>query len=95
MQGNLRNQFRFAMMGFAVTAFFVVYQLATEPGASRDHTIMISFVVLCPPSLLVVPVIDAEVGTRAFYFVWGFIAILNAALYGAISALVRQRKRSV
>ncbi len=94
MAGNLHRHFRFAMIGLSVTALFVMYQLLTDPGSSRDHRIMIAFLFLCPPSLLSVAVIDAEVGTSAFYFLWTIIGFLNAALYGTVSALIRRRKKS-
>lgn len=95
MQANFRSHFRFAMLGFAVAAFFVAYQLLTStlPDSPRDTPVMIAFVVLCPPSLLSVLVREVEIGTHAFYFVWAVIAILNAAFYGTISALIRRRKR--
>jgi len=89
-----------AMLGFSVTALFVRYQwltssLSEAPHVARDSTIMIFFVVLCPPSLLYAFVTDAEVGTSAFYFVWIFIAILNAALYWTVSAIISRRKKSL
>ena len=95
MAGNFHNNFRFAMLGLSITALFVVYQMLTEPGVSRDHVVMIGFVILCPPSLLSVPFVDIEVGTRAFYIMWTLIGILNAALYATIAALITRRKKSV
>ena len=94
MAGTFHNSFRFAMLGLSITALFVVYQLLTEPGVSRDHRVMIGFIVLCPPSLLSVPFLDIEVGTRSFYFMWALIGILNAALYGTITALITRRRKS-
>jgi hypothetical protein len=94
MAGNFHNNFRFAMLGLSITALFVVYQLLTEPGVSRDHLVMIGFIVLCPPSLLSLPFIDVEVGTRPFYFLWALIGLLNASLYGLIFALARRWKKS-
>jgi predicted permease len=96
MAGNLHNKFRFAMLGFAITALFVVYQLVTSTFADtpRDSVMMIFFTMLCPTSLLAIPVIDAEVGTSGFYFLWIVIGILNAALYATIAALIGRRKKS-
>jgi len=94
MAGSFHNNFRFATLGLSFTALFVVYQMLTEPGVSRDHLVMIGFVVLCPPSLLSVPFIDVEVGTRSFYVMWALIGILNALLYGTITALIMRRKKS-
>jgi|SRR5579863_5583045 len=95
MAGNFHNNFRFAMLGLSITALFVVYQLLTEPGVSREHLVMIGFIVLCPASLLSIPFIDVEAGTRAFYFMWSLIGILNATLYGTITALIARRKKSL
>ena len=84
------------MLGFSITALFVVYQLVTSSAgdAARDSAMMIFFVVLCPPSLLLGPTIDPEVGSRAFYFLWIVIGILNAGLYAAVTALISRLKKS-
>jgi len=84
------------MLGFSVTALFVAYQLVTSTlaDAPRDSAMMIFFTVLCPTSLLAIPIIDAEVGTRGFYFLWIVVGILNAALYATIAALISRRKKS-
>ena len=84
------------MLGFSITALFVAYQLVTSTFAEtpRDSAMMIFFTVLCPTSLLAIPIIDAEVGTRSFYFLWIVVGILNAALYGTIVALISRRKKS-
>jgi glycerol uptake facilitator-like aquaporin len=96
MAGNLHNKFRFAMLGFSITALFVAYQLVTDSvaNAPRDSAMMIFFAVLCPPSLLLAPTIDPEIGSRSFYFLWIVIGMLNAALYGTIAALISRRKKS-
>jgi len=88
---------RTAVLGFTITAVFVTYQLITDVQSpiSRNPLLMVAFVVLCPPSLLSVPVIDAEVGTSAFYFVWTVIGVLNAALYGGVRALLLRWPRKV
>ena len=87
-----RVNFRWAMFGIAVTAFFLSYQMLTEtPSAvSRSSEFMIVFVVLCPPSLLSVA-LDPEVGSNGFYVLWTVVALLNAALYATIRALVTKR----
>lgn len=95
MAANPHTKFRFAMLGFSITALFVAYQLLTDSvsDAPREPAMMIFFVVLCPPSLLSVPV-DPEVGSRAFYFLWIVVGIFNAGLYGTIAALISRRKKS-
>lgn len=52
---------------------------------------MLTFVILCPPSLLSIPLIDVEVGTNGFYIVWIVIGMLNAALYAGIRVLLSKR----
>jgi hypothetical protein len=53
------------------------------------------FAVFCPPSLLSMPIIDAEIGTGAYYFVFSIVALLNSALYGFVAAVVlRLREKS-
>jgi hypothetical protein len=42
------------------------------------------FIFLCAPSLLSVPLIDVESGTRDFAMVWLVIGDVNAALYAMI-----------
>jgi len=82
------------MLGLAVTAGFVAYQLIVDLQSPRSPSpaVMIAFVILCPPSLLSIPFLDAEVGTSGFYFLWTFIGILNAALYAAVRALIVRAK---
>jgi len=79
-----------AMFGLAITAVFVSYQLLTDVAISRSSTLMVLFVVLCPPSLLSVAM-DTELGTNNFYFLWAVIALLNAGLYATIRVLISRR----
>ncbi len=92
MRTSGRSTFSFAMFGFAITAVFVSYQLLTDPQSplSRNSTLMIVLVILCPPSLLSV-VTDPEVGTNGFYLLWTVIALLNAGLYATIRAIFTRR----
>jgi hypothetical protein len=55
----------------------------------------VTILVLCPPSLLSALFIDAEIGTSGFYFIWVFIAVLNAALYSAVGAAVARCYRGL
>jgi hypothetical protein len=48
--------------------------------------VLVTTLVLCPPSLLSALFIDAEIGTSGFYFIWFFIALFNAALYAAVGS---------
>jgi len=80
------------MFGFAITAVFVSYQLLTDSQSpiSRNSSLMIVLVILCPPSLLSVAA-DPEVGTNDYYLLWTLIALLNAGLYATVRALLIRR----
>jgi len=86
--------FRAAVLGFAITAAFVSYQLVTDSSSllSRSPSMMLIFVVLCPPSLLSVAK-PVEVGTNGFYFLWALIGVLNAALYGTVRTILSKRQK--
>jgi hypothetical protein len=90
-----KNNLKFGFLGLAICSLFVVYQVVTDSAASPPpplHSSLLTLLVaLCPPSLLSVPFIDAEVGTSGFYFIWSFIGVLNAALYAAVGALIVDR----
>src|SRR6476646_8128412 len=93
MTASGRGIFRSAVLGFAITAAFVSYQLLTDSQSpfTRSSALMVSFLVLCPPSALSIAVNQPEVGTDAFYLLWGSIALLNAALYAGIRAIASRR----
>lgn len=44
--------------------------------------------ILCPPSLLSIPLIDVEVGTPDYRIMWTVFALMNAALYGGIGSVI-------
>ena len=92
---DLLKPFRFATIGFSITVLFVVYQLLANLDlfSLREFLPMIISAILCPPSLISARMIDAEIGTHAFYVLWAVIAILNAALYFVVAAMLRTRKR--
>jgi hypothetical protein len=81
-----------AALGLAITLVIVVYlQLADPVSASRppmNDRLVAIFVILCPPSLLSIPFIDAEPGTGGFYFLWSVIGLMNAVLYGGIGGVI-------
>lgn len=89
-----RRKLGSAMFGFAITAVFVSYQLLTdmESPISRNSSLMIVLVILCPPSLLSVAV-DPEVGTNGYYALWTLIALMNAGLYATVRTLISRRMK--
>jgi hypothetical protein len=84
--------FRSAVLGFAITAAFVSYQLLTDSQSAlvRSSSIMVTFLVLCPPSILSITR-QTEIGTQSYYFLWIVIGMLNAALYASVRAMLRKR----
>ena len=92
MSTTRHANFRWAMFGLSIAAFFLAYQLLTDTlsAVSRSSPMMIVFVILCPPSVLSVA-FDPEVGTNSFYALWVVIGLLNAALYAGVRALVFKR----
>ena len=81
-----------AALGLAVTVVIAAYLALTLSAASPvpplSDRLFATFVILCPPSLLSIPIIDAEPGTGAFYFLWSVIGLINAVLYGGVAAVV-------
>ena len=79
------------MFGLGITAAFLSYQLLTagsQSPISRNSTLMLAFVVLCPPSVLSLAFGAIEIGSHSFFLLWAVIAALNAALYASIRALI-------
>jgi hypothetical protein len=90
MRKDWKIIFGFVVLGFAVTTFVVAYQVLTNsyPPSDLSMPVFVAFIILCPPSLLTVPFIDAEVGTGGFYFIWFFVGLINAALYAVVGAQI-------
>jgi hypothetical protein len=83
----------FAGLGLAITVLIVAYVF--NPLENTPTPLLLAFAILCPPSLLSPPFIDAEIGTSGFYFIWFFIGLLNAGLYAAVgNAIARYAKGS-
>jgi hypothetical protein len=97
MKKNWKRNFRFGLLGLAIAFFFVVYQLGSDQWlpSPLNVSLMVLFMVLCPPSLLSIPIIDAEVGTSFFYVIWSIIGVLNAVLYMAIAAMTAGRGKEL
>jgi hypothetical protein len=86
--------FRSAVLGFSITAAFVSYQLLTDSQSmlARSSSIMVGFLVLCPPSILSITR-QAEIGTDSYYILWIVIGLLNAALYAGVRVMLRKRQQ--
>jgi hypothetical protein len=90
----------FAVLGFAITACFYVFNTYHDyPNAPGplDFVLFAANVILCPPILLFIWCIDCEYGTPAGIEVnLIIVGLLNAALYAMVgTALARRRKRKM
>jgi len=52
------------------------------------------FIVLCPPSLLTIPMWEIDMDSKAGTIIWAVIALLNSALYAWFVSKVMQRSRT-
>jgi len=95
MSTSGHSSLRSAFLGLAITGAFVSYQLLTDQGPiARSSALMLTFLILCPPSILSITTTATEVGTNNFYILWTVIGVLNAVLYGGIRAVVAWRQRT-
>lgn len=82
----------FGTLGLAIGLAIAAYMEFTPPHHLPSDKLSLVFVILCPPSLLSITIIDAEPGTGAFYAVWLVICAANSLLYmiviGVIGLLV-------
>jgi len=96
MPSHLRTIFRFAKLGFGVTAALFSCRLILETWSHAPNPVaMLVFVVLCPPSLLWIFIRDVEMGTRLSYFLWVVIAVANAALYAGVCAVMMYQRKKI
>ncbi|MFZ0786356.1 MAG: hypothetical protein WAM67_11230 [Candidatus Acidiferrales bacterium] len=78
-----------AVLGLAVAVMIWAYSEVTASSAKPfSMPVWTAFVILCPTSLLSVPLIDVEPGTLDFAITWLVIGLLNSALYAMIGATV-------
>ena len=89
MGPNTRKQWRLiigcGMLGFAVTVLIVLYICLL---GEFDGKLYSAFVVLCPPSLAVIPLSDTMKEKMSSFAVWSLIGLSNAGLYSVIGAAV-------
>src|SRR5215469_10991273 len=92
MSASGHSIFRSAVLGFSITAAFVSYQLLTDSQSMlpRSSAIMLTFLVLCPPSILSITR-QTEIGTNSYYILWSVIGVLNAALYAGVRVMLKKR----
>jgi|SRR5215469_4417199 len=92
MSSSGHSIFRSAVLGFSITAAFVSYQLLTDSQSvvTRSSSIMVAFLVLCPPSILSI-MRQTEFGTDNYYILWIVIGLLNATLYASLGLLISRK----
>jgi hypothetical protein len=78
----------FGALGLAIGLGIAAYMEFTPPHHLPSDQLFLAFVILCPPSLLSVAIIDAEPGTGAFYAVWLLISVINAFIYMGVIGVV-------
>ncbi len=88
MSKDWRAILRFAVVGLVVTAGSVAYQVLRDssPPPPPNIPLLLTFMVLCPPSFLTIPLMDVEIGSEGFYPLWSVVALMNAVLYAIIGA---------
>lgn len=88
----------FGVLGLAIAGCIASYCVLTDSSASHrlNFALWTAFVIICPPALLSIPLIDIETGSSAFAMMWLVIGLLNGCLYSGIamlfSRLLRKRK---
>ena len=78
-----------AILGFVVAAALWGYSELAKSSTPLEGLI---FAVLCPPSLLSIPLIDVEVGTSDYRVMWVVFAFMNSALYGGMGVLIAKSR---
>ena len=74
-----------AALGFLIAAFFFVFVGLL---GIVDGTFYTAMVILCPPSLLSIPLSEAMKDKSGFYAICLLIGLLNSGLYAAIGAAI-------
>jgi uncharacterized membrane protein YGL010W len=74
-----------AALGLLIAAFFFIFVGVL---GIVDGTFYTAMVVLCPPSLLSIPLSEVMKDKSGFYFICLLIGFLNSGLYAAIGAAI-------
>lgn len=72
-------------LGLALAVLLWAYSEIFKSAGSLDGLL---FLILCPPSLLSIPLIDVEVGTSDYRIMWTVFALINSALYAGIGSAI-------
>jgi hypothetical protein len=78
-----------AVTGFVIAAAIWAYSELTNSSPPHfSFPLWTAFMILCPPSLLSIPLIDVEPGASGFTIMWLLIGAVNSALYAVIGFVV-------
>ena len=80
-----------SLLGLAITASIygaTLFLPFSETPSRAELFVGGVSIVLCPPSLLTIPLFDADPHTTGGAALWLVIGLLNSALYAAIGALI-------
>jgi hypothetical protein len=79
-----------AIVGFSIAVIIFGYAELPDSSAPTPPPVNVplwtAFMILCPPSLLSVPLMEVAPGSIDFVLLWLIIGLLNSALYAAIGA---------
>lgn len=83
-----------AVLGFSVAVIIWGYAELTDSSPPHPFNLPLwtAFTVLCPTSLLAVPLIDVEPGSISFAVVWFVIGLLNSGIYWLVGAAIGRLK---
>jgi hypothetical protein len=77
----------FATTGFVVTISWATYQVLMQNHVPRNATLIDwAFIVLCPESIVSMFLVDWNIGTESFYWLYFVLGLVNAWVYGGIAA---------
>jgi hypothetical protein len=80
----------FAALGFVIAAAIGAYSQLTDSSPPRPLNVPLwtTFMILCPSSLLSVPMIDVEPGSVDFVIMWFVIGLVNSSLYAVVGMVL-------
>lgn len=90
----IKRKRRRLMIGLAVTGFImgaIIWAYSVLTDSSPPHfnfPLWMAFIIMCPSSLLSVPLIDVEPGSAGFAIMWLVIGLVNSALYAVIGMVI-------
>jgi hypothetical protein len=82
---------RLALLGLLITAAIyisIAYTPYTNTPNAAETLGGAMVVILCPPSLLAIPLFDIEPYSMPGAVLWSFIGLLNMGLYAVVGAVV-------